>query len=206
MYDPNAPTIEIRVLNDDLQYQLRPKYLPSQKAGEQPIIYLDPEDPGSFSQTVCFLDFRCVSLYFIRCFGVCAGFYERKIIGTPDRPVLTCWILIKNTRWVAGGYVKRRLAEEMRRQNIQVSLVHPMRCDLLVSKDGLENIVVAGEKVPLPDCVIPRVGAAVDYFGLAIMRQLETLNVLVFNPSPAIEIARDKLYTHQIMATNGIPM
>jgi hypothetical protein len=80
--------------------------------------------------------------------------------------VIRCWILIKNTRWSGGGYVKRRIAEEMRRRNISVKLVHPMKCDLLISKDGLEDIVYAGERIALPDCVIPRVGAMVDYFGL----------------------------------------
>ena len=59
-------------------------------------------------------------------------------------------------------------------------------------------MVYAGEPADLPDCVIPRVGAVVDYFGLAIMRQLETLGVLMFNPTPSIEISRDKLYTHQV--------
>jgi hypothetical protein len=42
-----------------------------------------------------------------------------------------------------------------------------MKCDLLV-KGGEQDIVYAGEKIPLPDCVIPRVGAMVDYFGLVI--------------------------------------
>jgi len=139
--DPDAPKLEIVVSNDDLQYDLRPKYIPNPDGGE-PVIYLDAQDPT---------------------------FYARPV---PD-PILHVWILIKNTRWQGEGYVKRRLAEEMRRQRIAYRLVHPMKCDLLLSKEGLEEIVVGGERLPLPDCAIPRVGASVDYFGLAIMRQLE---------------------------------
>jgi len=59
---------------------------------------------------------------------------------------------------------------------------------------------------PSPDAVIPRVGANVDYFGLAVMRQLESLGVQVFNPSSSIEISRDKMYTHQVLAAAGIPI
>jgi len=174
MYDAAAPLLEIEVSNDDLQYDLRPKYIPNkQNTDEPPVIYLDPQDPA---------------------------FFDRPL----DNPLLSCWILIKNTKYAGGGYVKRRLAEEMRRQNIACRLIHPTKCDLLVSKDGLEDVVYSGTKIPLPDCVIPRVGAVVDYFGLAIMRQLETLGVKMFNPTPSIEISRDKLYTHQVLATNGV--
>jgi glutathione synthase/RimK-type ligase-like ATP-grasp enzyme len=35
------------------------------------------------------------------------------------------------------------------------------------------------------------------------MRQFEALGVQMFNPVQSIEISRDKLYTHQIMATKG---
>lgn len=40
MYDAKAPPLEIRVSNDDLQYNLRPKYLPAKKEGDPPIVYL----------------------------------------------------------------------------------------------------------------------------------------------------------------------
>lgn len=181
MYDPDAPKIEIKVAIDDLQYGLRPKYIPSQaNPPEPPIIYLDPIDPS---------------------------FYMRPPRGTP---VFTCWILCKNSRWNTdhngGGYVKRRLAEEMRRHNIAYRLINPTKCDLLLSESGVDHILYAGEKLPLPDCVIPRVGAAVDYFGVAVMRQLQMLGVLMFNPPDSIEVSRDKLYTHQVMAAKGVPI
>ena len=48
MYDAKAPALEIRVSNDDLQYSLRPKYLPSRDKNEPPIIYL-----GNIRETLC---------------------------------------------------------------------------------------------------------------------------------------------------------
>ena len=37
-----------------------------------------------------------------------------------------------------------------------------------------------------------------------MLRQLEAMEIKVFNGVRSMEIARDKLYTHQIMGENGI--
>ena len=38
--------------------------------------------------------------------------------------------------------------------------------ELIASKDGLENILYEGGTIDLPDAIIVRVGANVDYFGM----------------------------------------
>jgi gamma-F420-2:alpha-L-glutamate ligase len=129
--------------------------------------------------------------------------YYKQTLPTPK---YTIWILIKNTIFLDGGYVKRRLVEEGIKHNVQIRLMNPNKFDLAVTKAGPGSLVYAGEIVEAPDAVMPRVGANVDYFGLAVLRQLEALGVTVFNPVNSIEIARDKLYTHQVLSTNGIPI
>ena len=119
-------------------------------------------------------------------------------------PRMDVWLLIKNTTFHGGGYVKRRLIEECFRRNIRCRLVNPNKVDLLLSNE--RSVVYAGTPIDLPDAVIPRVGANVDYFGLSVMRQLEQWGIKVYNPSASIEISRDKLYTHQILAANGLPI
>jgi glutathione synthase/RimK-type ligase-like ATP-grasp enzyme len=37
-----------------------------------------------------------------------------------------------------------------------------------------------------------------------VLRQLEAMEIKVFNGVKAMEVSRDKLYTHQVMAENGI--
>jgi len=54
--------------------------------------------------------------------------------------------------------------------------------------------------------VIVRVGAAVDYFGLAVLRHIEQIGVLVLNRLAGIEVSRDKLLTVQHLAAHGLPI
>lgn len=55
-----------------------------------------------------------------------------------------------------------------------------------------------GQKVEkIPDAALPRFGARVTYFSLAIVRQLEKMGVLMLNKIESLEISRDKLYTTQ---------
>ena len=162
------------------QFQLRPRYL----GGDVNDTHIDA--PGRF----VYYDAADPQFYYM---------------DVPS-PRMTLWLLIKNITFHNGGYVKRRLVEESIRVGIQMRLVNPNRFDLLMSKTGIVSPVYMGQPIALPDAVIPRVGANVDYFGLAVMRQLETLGVKVFNPSASIEISRDKLYTHQVLAAAGIPI
>lgn len=51
--------------------------------------------------------------------------------------------------------------------NIQVKVMVTQRFDLIVSQDGVEDLRYDGAKVErLPDAVLPRLGAKIDYFGV----------------------------------------
>lgn len=67
----------------------------------------------------------------------------------------------------------------------------------LLHTDGLQVLMQDNEKSP--DFVI------MTDKDLNLARQLELLNIPVFNSSRAIEISDDKIHTHQILATRGIP-
>lgn len=54
------------------------------------------------------------------------------------------------------------------------------------------------------DAVIPRIGASVTFYGLAVLRQLETMGVYPINESVAIGRSRDKLRSMQLLARDGI--
>lgn len=57
------------------------------------------------------------------------------------------------------------------------------------------------------DAVIPRIGASITFFGLAVVRQFEQMGIYVANPSSAIARSRDKLHAMQILSRHdiGIP-
>jgi gamma-F420-2:alpha-L-glutamate ligase len=82
----------------------------------------------------------------------------------------------------------------------------PEQFELVVTRDDRKSILVDGKVTPLPDFLIPRLGASTTYFALAIIRHLERLGVLVLNSSTAIETVRDKLYTQQILAASNLPV
>ncbi|MGQ0672776.1 MAG: 30S ribosomal protein S6--L-glutamate ligase [Hyphomicrobium sp.] len=61
-----------------------------------------------------------------------------------------------------------------------------------------------GKKLPLYDAVIPRIGASITNYGLAVLRQFEMQGVYPLNESVAIGRARDKLRALQLLARAGI--
>lgn len=63
-----------------------------------------------------------------------------------------------------------------------------------------------GQTLPLPDAVIPRIGASVSFFGTAVVRQFEMAGVFCLNSSRAITMARDKLRTLQMLSRHDVGM
>lgn len=61
-----------------------------------------------------------------------------------------------------------------------------------------------GRTLPIYDAVIPRIGASVTHYGLAVLRQFEMQGVFPLNESVAIGRARDKLRALQLLAREGI--
>jgi len=54
--------------------------------------------------------------------------------------------------------------------------------------------------------VIPRIGASITRYGVAVLHQFELMGCRTLNPSQAIASARDKLRAHQLLAAQGIGM
>ena len=61
-----------------------------------------------------------------------------------------------------------------------------------------------GKQLPLYDAVIPRIGASITHYGLAVLRQFEMQGVYPLNESVAIGRSRDKLRALQLLARAGI--
>jgi ribosomal protein S6--L-glutamate ligase len=61
-----------------------------------------------------------------------------------------------------------------------------------------------GEILTGYDAVIPRIGASVTFYGTAVLRQFEMMNVYPLNESVAISRSRDKLRALQLLSRKGI--
>ncbi len=101
-------------------------------------------------------------------------------------------------------YSTRRLVEEAKKRDIDVEVVDPMKFSLFVA-DGDINVTHKGESFTF-DAIIPRIGHSITKHGVAVLRQLEQLNVWTANTGQGILQSRDKLHASQILARNRIPI
>ncbi|PIK16378.1 RimK family alpha-L-glutamate ligase [Halobacteriovorax sp. JY17] len=117
------------------------------------------------------------------------------------------WLLYKeDSKFLKKSYAVARLMETAKTEGIHLKIVSPKDIDITVTWENRKSIHLKGELVPLPDFIIPRMGAYTTYFDLAVIRHLERLGVRSFNTSESIEIVKDKLYSHQILAEYNMPV
>lgn len=87
----------------------------------------------------------------------------------------------------------------MRRARMKVDVIDPLDCQIVV--DGKHSKVLLGNKVlPHYDVVLPRIGASITSYGLAVLKQFELLGTKSVNPSQAIAQSRDKMWCMQVLA------
>ena len=102
-------------------------------------------------------------------------------------------------------YSTRRLFETAENRGHQVDVVDYMACNVVI-ETGLPSVYFAGKPLPVPDAVIPRIGASKTFYGCALVRQFEMMHVFTAIKSVAIVRSRDKLRTMQILSRHGIGM
>lgn len=102
-----------------------------------------------------------------------------------------------------GLHSIRRLMQEAKRAKIQCDIIDPLDCQLIV--DGKESRILVGPKsIPEYDAIIPRIGASITGYGLAVVRQFETLGAYPINSSQAIAESRDKMRSLQVLTQAGL--
>lgn len=99
-------------------------------------------------------------------------------------------------------YSTRRLKEAAEKRGHTVSVVDYLRCYMNITAHR-PHVIFAGEKLHF-DAIIPRIGASNTFYGTAIVRQFEMMNVYTVNSSQAIARSRDKLRALQLLAKRGI--
>ncbi|HEX5352757.1 MAG TPA: 30S ribosomal protein S6--L-glutamate ligase [Rhodanobacteraceae bacterium] len=110
-------------------------------------------------------------------------------------------ILSRNSRL----YSTSRLVEAARARGHRVRVLDPLRCYMRIARNGFA-LHYGGRALKGFDCVIPRIGASVAFYGTAVLRQLEMMGVYTPSSSDAVLRARDKLRSLQILARHGIDL
>ncbi len=100
-------------------------------------------------------------------------------------------------------YSTKALVDAARKRDHEVRVLDTLQFDILVSR-GSPELFYRGEPVGTVDAVIPRIGASITLYGLAVVRQFEMMGVYCLNESQAIARSRDKLRTLQILCRHNI--
>jgi ribosomal protein S6--L-glutamate ligase len=99
------------------------------------------------------------------------------------------------------SHVRLKEAAELRGHSLDI--VNTLRCYMNIASRRPE-VYYNGEKLPRYDAVIPRIGASITHYGMAVLRQFEMQGVYPLNESVAIGRSRDKLRSMQLLARDGI--
>lgn len=104
------------------------------------------------------------------------------------------------------AYSTRRLKQAAEERGHRVKVLDTLRFSMELSH-GEPDIYFRSKRLGDYDAVLPRIGASITYFGTAVVRQFEQLDVYTPNTAAGIVNSRDKLRSLQILSRHdiGIP-
>lgn len=106
----------------------------------------------------------------------------------------------------ADNYSTGRLVEAARDRGHEVQVCDTLKFSILLEQEQ-PTLYYEGHPTEAPDAVIPRIGASITFYGLAMLRQFEQMGSYCANSSTSIARSRDKLQAIQILSRHdiGIP-
>ena len=100
-------------------------------------------------------------------------------------------------------YSHKRLQEAAEARGHRLDMLNTLRCTVNIASHR-PTVSYEGKTLEGYDAVIPRIGASITHYGLAILRQFEMGGIWPLNESVAIGRSRDKLRSMQILAKHGL--
>src|SRR6266852_882362 len=114
-------------------------------------------------------------------------------------PPMRMLVLSRN----ASLYSTSRIVLAARARGHEVIVIDPLDFQIVVSR-GRPALYLSGALVGRADVVIPRIGASITNYGLAVVRQFDMMGVPVLNTAVAIARSRDKLRAMQLLTKKNI--
>jgi ribosomal protein S6--L-glutamate ligase len=104
------------------------------------------------------------------------------------------------------SYSTRRLREAAVQRGHKVLVLNTLKFAIDLER-GAPDLYFRQKQLSQYDAVLPRIGASITYFGTAVVRQFEQMDVFCANSSAGISNSRDKLRSLQILSKHriGIP-
>jgi gamma-F420-2:alpha-L-glutamate ligase len=127
-----------------------------------------------------------------------------------DDPRRVGWVIVEQKRKkdenVHISYTVNRLLEAFREAKFELKVINASDIDVYLTNFERKSVQVRNVIHKNPDFVLSRTGAKTDFYTLAVYRHLEKMDVPIMNGPEAVETVKNKLYTLQILAQNGIPV
>ncbi|MEM1230720.1 MAG: RimK family alpha-L-glutamate ligase [Pseudomonadota bacterium] len=101
------------------------------------------------------------------------------------------------------AYSTRRLKEAAEQRGIQVKVLDTLKFAIDL-KAGAPDLYFRQKQLSDYDAVLPRIGASITYYGTAVVRQFQEMDVFCANTAHGIVNSRDKLRSLQILSRHGI--
>lgn len=102
-------------------------------------------------------------------------------------------------------YSTRRLREAAEDRGHQVKVLDTLKFAIDL-QSGDPDLFFRSRHLSAYDAILPRIGASITYFGTAVVRQFEQMDVFCANSSSGIANSRDKLRSLQILSRHAIGM
>lgn len=104
------------------------------------------------------------------------------------------------------AYSTRRLKEAALNRGMDVKILDTLKFAIDL-KQGQPDLYFRQKHLRSYDAVLPRIGASITYYGTAVVRQFQEMDVFCANTAHGIANSRDKLRSLQILARHhiGIP-
>ncbi|QDV42732.1 Ribosomal protein S6 modification protein [Stieleria neptunia] len=104
------------------------------------------------------------------------------------------------------AYSTRRLREAADQRGHKVKVLDTLKFAIDLER-GAPDLYFRRKHLSDYDAILPRIGASITYYGTAVVRQFEQMNVFSANSSAGIASSRDKLRSLQILSRHqiGIP-
>ena len=105
-----------------------------------------------------------------------------------------------------NSYSTRRLKEAAKERNYDVKVLNTLKFAIDLQQ-GQPDLYFRQKLLSSYDAVLPRIGASITYYGTAVVRQFEEMDVFCANTANGITNSRDKLRSLQILSRHhlGIP-
>jgi ribosomal protein S6--L-glutamate ligase len=103
----------------------------------------------------------------------------------------------------ASLYSTSRLVLAARARGHEVTVADPLDFRVVVSR-GQPSMFLGDDPLPHVDLVIPRIGASITNYGVAVVRQFDMMGIPVLNTAVAIARSRDKLRAMQLLTKKDL--